>query len=297
MALYNFVDTIFVGQKVGMDGVAAVSIVMPAYLIISSFALSLGIGAASIISRALGAKDYHKINTTFGGAQLTIFITTGIIVALCLLFQNSLLRLFGATPEARGLSSTYFSIIVIGQIFAGFMFANTAIIRSIGDTKTVMVINIFGAVLNVILDYLFMFVRDWGIAGAARATVISWFASSVYSVWYYLKQQKIIQISFRYFVLRRETLKEIFLLGIPTFFRQVIGSIMMIIVNNLLRTHGGTNAISAFGLTQRILMLFMMPIFGITQGLAPIIGYNYGAKKQHRVRDVLRLTIKIMTGF
>jgi Na+-driven multidrug efflux pump len=142
-----------------------------------------------------------------------------------------------------------------------------------------------------------MFVRNWGIAGAARATVISWFVSSVYSIWYYLKQQNIIQISFRYFMLRRETLKEIFLLGIPTFFRQVIGSITIIIVNNLLRTYGGTDAISAFGLTQRILMLFMMPIFGITQGLAPIIGYNYGAEKHHRVYEVLRLTIKIMTGF
>jgi putative MATE family efflux protein len=297
MALYNFVDTIFVGQTVGMDGVAAVSIVMPAYLIISSFALSLGIGAASIISRALGAKDHHKINTTFGGAQLTILITTGIIVGLCLLFKDSLLWLFGATSEVWDLSSAYFSIIVIGQIFAGFIFANTAIIRSIGDTKTVMIINIFGAVLNVILDYLFMFVRDWGIAGAARATVISRFASCVYCLRYYFKQQKIIQISFRYFVLCRDTLREIFLLGIPTFFRQVIGSVMMIIVNNLLRTHGGTDAISAFGLTQRILMLFMMPIFGITQGLAPIIGYNYGAEKHRRVRDVLWLTIKVMTIF
>jgi putative MATE family efflux protein len=287
MALYNFVDTIFVGQTVGMNGVAAVSIVMPAYLIITSFALSLGIGAASIISRALGAKDHHKINTTFGGAQLTILIMTGIIVALCLLFKDPLLRLFGATPEVWELSSTYFSIIIFGQIFAGFMFANTAIIRSIGDTKTVMIINIFGAILNVILDYLFMFVRNWGIAGAARATVVSWFVSSIYGLWYYFKQQHSIQISFRYFVLRWETLKEIFLLGIPTFFRQVIGSITIIIVNNLLRTNGGTDAISAFGLTQRILMLFMMPIFGVTQGLAPIIGYNYGAEKHHRVREVL----------
>jgi Na+-driven multidrug efflux pump len=116
-----------------------------------------------------------------------------------------------------------------------------------------------------------MFVRNRGIAGAARATVASWAFSACYALGYYLRSQKIIQISFRYFVLRRETLKEIFLLGIPTFFRQVIGSITMILVNNLLRTHGGTDAISTFGMTQRILMLFMMPLFGVTQGLAPII--------------------------
>jgi putative MATE family efflux protein len=297
IALYNFIDTIFVGKVVGNDGIAAVSIVMPAYLIITSFGLALGIGASSIISRALGAKDHTKINTTFGAAQLCVLLSTALIIVLCFLFKDSLLRLFGATPEIWELSSSYFSIVIFGQIFAGFVFANTALIRAIGDTKTVMVIQITGIILNIILDYLFMFVREWGIAGAARATVASWAFSSFYAIGYYLRGQKIIQISFRYFVLRRETLKDIFLLGIPTFFRQVIGSFTMILVNNLLRSAGGTDAISAFGMVNRVLMLFMMPLFGMTQGLAPIIGYNYGAKKYRRVYDVLRLTFKLLTGF
>jgi putative MATE family efflux protein len=226
-----------------------------------------------------------------------ILLFTVLIVVLCLLFKDPLLYLFGATPEIFDLASSYYSIVILGQIFAGFMFANTAIIRSIGDTKTVMVINISGAILNVILDYLFMFVFNRGIAGAARATVVSWAFSSFYAIGYYLLKQKIIQISFRYFTLQREIIKELFLLGIPTFFRQVIGSVLMILVNNLLRTHGGTEAISTFGMTQRILMLFMMPLFGVTQGLAPIIGYNYGAKKYHRVYEVLWLTFKVLTGF
>jgi Na+-driven multidrug efflux pump len=143
MALYNFVDTVFVGKVLGTDGIAAVSVVMPAYLIISSFALSLGIGASSIISRALGEKQFEKVHATFGVSQLCILLSTTIIVILCLLFKDPLLYLFGATPEIRELSSTYYSIVVLGQIFAGFMFANTAIIRAIGDTKTVMIINIF----------------------------------------------------------------------------------------------------------------------------------------------------------
>jgi putative MATE family efflux protein len=261
MALYNFIDTAFVGKAIGDDGIAAVSIVMPAYLIISSFALALGIGASSIISRALGAKQFEKINKTFGIAQVCILVSTLLIVALCLLFQNPLLYLFGATEDIRALSSSYYSIIIFGQIFAGFMFANTAFIRAIGDTKTVMFINISGCILNIILDYVLMFVRHYGIAGAARATVLSRIWCTGFCIVYYFWQQHIIKISFRYFKLQRETLKEIFLLGIPTFFRQIIGSFIMIIVNNLLRTYGGTSAISAFGMSQRILMLFMMPGF------------------------------------
>ncbi|MDR2190796.1 MAG: hypothetical protein LBP53_06585 [Candidatus Peribacteria bacterium] len=121
--------------------------------------------------------------------------------------------------------------------------------------------------------------------------------SSAYVVWYYLKKQNIIQISFRWLSFHRATLKEIFLLGIPTFFRQVIGSVIIIVINNLLRTHGGTSAISTFGMAQRILMFFMMPLFGVTQGLAPIIGYNYGAQQYYRVQHVLDLTMKILTLF
>jgi Na+-driven multidrug efflux pump len=112
MALYNFVDTIFVGQVVGLDGIAAVSIVMPAYLIISSFALSLGIGASSIISRALGAQEQDKVHRTFGVAQLSVFLTTFLIVALCLLFQSQLLWLFGMTPEIQTLTTSYYRIVI-----------------------------------------------------------------------------------------------------------------------------------------------------------------------------------------
>jgi Na+-driven multidrug efflux pump len=157
MALYNFVDTMFVGKVVGMEGIAAVSIVMPVYLIISSFALSLGIGASSIISRALGEKQFEKVHATFGVSQLCILLSTVLIVAACLIFKDPLLYLFGATADVWELSSTYYTIVVLGQIFVGFMFANTAIIRAIGDTKAVMIINISGCLLNVVLDYLFMF--------------------------------------------------------------------------------------------------------------------------------------------
>jgi putative MATE family efflux protein len=211
MALYNFVDTAFVGRAIGDDAIAAVSIVMPAYLIISSFALALGIGASSIISRALGAKDYEKINSTFGVSQVCILISTLVIIAVCLIYKTPLLHLFGATEDIWNLSSTYYSIVIFGQIFAGFMFANTAIIRAIGDTKTVMIINISGCILNIILDYLFMFVRPRGIAGAARATVISRIWSAGYCLVYYFRQN-IINIAFRYFKMQRAIVKEVFLL-------------------------------------------------------------------------------------
>jgi len=150
--------------------------------------------------------------------------------------------------------------VVFGQIFGSFMFSNTTIIRSVGDTKIVMFINILSAIINIILDWLLMIHLNRGIEGAAWGTVISWIFSCFVIVFYFFRQ-KIISISLRYFKFHWEYVKEIFLLGMPTFFRQVIGSVVIIIVNNLLNIHGGKDAIGLLGIAQKVLNFFIMPLF------------------------------------
>lgn len=279
MALYNFVDRAFIGQKLGFDGLSALTIILPAYLIISSFGLALGIGASSIISRGLGEKKFEKVNQVFGTSQLIIILSSLLLVIISFFFQDQILTLFGASENNLGLCEDYFSIVLFGQVFGCFMFANTAIIRAIGDTKSVMIINIISALINVILDYVFIFPCDRGIKGAARATVISQIVAVLCILYYYCYSQKVITLSRKYCKIHKDYFKEIFLLGIPAFFRQIVGSIMMMLVNNFLGSYGETElgekggdaAISACGIAQGLIVFFLTPIFGITQGIAPII--------------------------
>lgn len=294
MALYNVVDTLFVKETNGLDGISALSVVFPSYLIISSFALAIGMGASSILSRCLWAKEFEKLNKVFGVSQFTIFVSTIIIVVCGLLFKDQLLTLFWTPVEIRDLTETYYSIVVFGQIFGSFMFANTTIIRSVGDTKIVMLVNILSAIVNIILDWFLMIHLNRGIEGAAWATVISWIFACLMIVVYFFRQ-KIISISFRYFKFHWEYMKEIFLLGMPTFFRQVIGSVVIIIVNNLLNIHGGKDAIGLLGIAQKVLNFFIMPLFWVIQGTAPILWYNYGARLHHRVKGTFVLATKVLT--
>lgn len=297
MALYNFADRAFIGNSIGLDGLAALTVILPAYLIISSFWLALWIWASSIISRALWAKQFEKVNQTFWSSQLVILISTLLLVLFFLFFQDQILTLFWATEDIMWLARDYFSIVIFGQVFWCFMFASTAIIRAIGDTKSVMLINIVSALTNILLDYVFIFIYDWGIKWAAWATVISQIVATLIILYYYFFQQKVIKLSINYFKIKREYVKEIFLLGIPAFFRQVIGSIMMILVNNFLGSEWWKQAISLCWIAQGLVVFFLTPIFGVTQGIAPILGYNYGAKYYQRVKDTLRISINALSIF
>ncbi|MCK9467299.1 MAG: MATE family efflux transporter [Candidatus Absconditabacterales bacterium] len=297
MALYNFVDTVFVGRGVGTDAIAAVSVVMPIQMIIGAFAMAFGVGSASIISRRLGENNHKEVSKTFGTFQSSNLLFAIVLSILGLIFAKPLLTFFGAIPEILEAGYEYLSILLVGVVFFCFNMGNNNIIRSVGHAKSSMIIMLSSAISNVILDWLFIFKFKMGIAGAARATVLSWIIGTIMVLIYYFGKNNIIKAKISDFKIKFKKLKEILSIGISSLARQSAASVTTILVNNLLGIYGGSLAIAAYGIINRAVTVFFMPMFGVIQGMQPIIGYNHGAGFKQRVKKVTILAVKVLTIF
>lgn len=297
MSLYNFVDTIFIGRGVGTDGIAAVSIVFPIQMIIGAFAMALGIGTSSIISRKLWAQKSHEVARFFGTFQVSNIVLWLLFSVLWFIFSKYILLFFGATTEILSLSNQYFSILLIGVTFFCFNMANNNIIRSVGHSKVAMMVMVISALINVAMDAILIFGFDMWMAGAAWATVISWITGSIVAIGYYLSKHNIIHTTILDYKVSWHRLKDIILIGAPSLARQIATSGVMILINKLLWIYGWSLAIAAFGIVNRVFMVFFMPMFGIVQWMQPILWYNHGAGFHHRVKQVSTLAIKVLTIF
>ncbi|MFA9456527.1 MATE family efflux transporter [Halalkalibacter sp. AB-rgal2] len=295
MAFYNVVDTIFISYGVGIDAVAGVTIAFPLMMIIMAVAGALGIGGASVISRRLGERREGEANQVFGTVISVVLIVSVIGAIGAFTFLEPLLLLFGATPDILPYAIDYMFPILIGTIFFSFSFATNNIVRSEGNAQFAMMTMIIPAVLNIILDPIFIFGLNMGVAGAAWATVISQAAVSVVLLHYYLTGKSSLSITWRDLLVRWNILKEVTAVGMPAFVQQASGSIMMIAINTMLVQHGGDLYLGIFGLIQRIIMFTVMPLIGVMQGMMPIVGYNFGARKFERMREAIWLTLKVVT--
>jgi putative MATE family efflux protein len=293
-ALYNLVDTIFIGQGVGADAIGGLAIAFPIQMIIMSIAFMVGIGAASAISRSLGEKEEEKANSLAGNAYLLSIILSGIFVLIGLFKTDALLYLFGATDTLLGYARDYIQIIFIGSIPFAFVMTSNNIIRSEGNAKESMIIMVIGTGLNIILDPIFIFICHMGIRGAALATIISQFVSFLYVLHYLRSGKSHLKVKFHHLIPHVKMQIEILKIGLPAFVRQIGGSFLAIFLNNALGTYGGDVAISAFGIVNRLIMFIFMPMFGVVQGLQPIAGYNYGARRYKQIRQVVVLSVKTL---
>ena len=296
-AFYNIVDTLFVGRGVGPMGIGGLTVAFPIQLLIMSFAMLVGTGAASIISRALGARDYEHANrVTLTAFLLSVLFSLSLAAAIWL-GMAPLLRLLGADGELLPVARDYLSVILLGTPFISAAMAGNNIIRAEGQARVAMTVMLAGTGLNIILDPIFIFGLSMGVRGAAIATVLAQLASFLYMVAYFRSGKSI--LSFRSPVRKmRELLaggRQILILGTPAFFRQLAGSFLMVLVNNSLMLYGGATSIAAFGIVHRLLMFALMPIFGIAQGFQPIAGYNFGARRFDRVRKVFILASLVTT--
>lgn len=297
MSLYNVIDTIFIGQGVGTLALAGVTISMPLIMGFSAVSQALGIGFSSIISRALGAKNYTKVHQTLGNF-LILSISIGIILTLGLSFSlKSLLPLFGASPEVFAYAFEYAQIVVWGGFFFILFTGSIAIIRSIGEAKAVMFIMIASTIVNIGLDYLFIFPMNMGLAGAAWATVIAWVMGTVISAWYIIGPKSHFKLKLEDFRFKINIVKEALALGFSSFARQISSTLEMIILNKSLSYYGSDILIAGFGIIMRLGMLGLMPIVGIVQGMQPIAGANFGARKFARVKSLTKMSIKYATIF
>lgn len=297
MALYNFVDTVFVGRGVWTDAIAAVSVVMPIQMIIWAFAMAFGIGSASIISRKLGENDYEEVSKTFWTFQSSNLLFSIVLSILWFIFARPLLTFFGAIPGILEAWYEYLSILLVWVVFFCFNMWNNNIIRSVGHAKSSMIIMLSSAISNVILDWLFIFKFKMWIAGAARATVLSWIIGTIMVLIYYFGKNNIIKAKISDFKIKFKKLKEILSIWISSLARQSAASVTTILVNNLLWIYGWSLAIAAYGIINRAVTVFFMPMFGVIQWMQPIIWYNHGAWFKQRVKKVTILAVKVLTIF
>lgn len=293
-ALYNFVDTVFLGQFVGVDAIGALAISFPIQMIIMGLGTMIGIGAASAASRALGAKEVEKADNIVGNAFLSIVIIGILLITFGRQFLSPILTLFGATETLLPLAYDYMNIILMGSIFLTISMVSNNIIRAEGNAKTAMISMMIGTGFNIIMDPIFIELLGFGIKGAAIATVLGQILAFIYVTNYFYRGKSNFKIMPHHLKPNLTYLKEIFTVGFPTFMRQIAGSILAIVVNNSLGFYGGDLAISVYGVINRVMMFILMPMFGIVQGFQPIASFNYGAKNFNRVIEVLKVSIKAL---
>lgn len=291
-ALYNFIDTVFLGQFVGIDAIGALAIAFPIQMIVMGLGTMVGIGASSAASRALGAKKVEKADNIVGNAFLSIIVIGILLITLGRHFLTPILEIFGATEALLPLAYDYMNIILIGSIFLTISMVSNNIIRAEGNAKTAMISMMIGTGTNIILDPIFIKVFGLGMKGAAIATVIGQICAFIFVINYFYSGKSNFKIMPHHLKPNFEYLKEIFTVGFPTFTRQIAGSLVAIAVNNSLGLYGGDLAISVYGVINKVLMFILMPMFGIVQGFQPIASFNYGAEQFDRVNQVIKTSIK-----
>ncbi|MFY1111652.1 MAG: MATE family efflux transporter [Methanosarcinaceae archaeon] len=297
-ALYNIVDTVFVGQALGeesVQGIGGLAIAFPIQMLALGIGIGLGVGGASVISRALGAKELNKAEKTLGTAfSLAIFLGLA-YTAVGLYFLDPLLELFGATEGIMPYARDYLEITMAGSVVFTLGIAAEDLVRAEGNARYAMFGMLLGAGLNILLDPVFIFGFGMGVKGAAIATVIAQFVSITFLLRYFLAGKG--SVPFKIGMLKTDPgiSREMLVIGLSPLIIEASNSVMMIFVNNALGTYGGDVSIAAFGIIHRLIMFIFLPMLGISFGLQPIVGYNYGAKQFSRVIESVKVALKLST--
>ena len=292
MSLNILVDTIFVGNWIGSTAIAAINVVLPVSFFIAALGMAIGIGGSSIISRALGADNKPKALKTFGNQLTLTFLFTITFAVFGLYFVDTLIPAFGGKGSIFEPAKTYYEIILYGVPVLGFVMMGNTIIRAEGNPKFAMYAMMIPSVGNLLLDYIFINVLDYGMAGAAWATTGSYIVSFLFIFWYFLSKNSELKIDLSHFGLNKSIVTEIGSLGFVTLTRQAVVSVTFLLVNNALFDFGGETSVTAYAIVGRLSMFALFPIYGITQGFIPIAGYNYGASQYTRVKESIFTAIK-----
>ncbi len=299
-ALYNIIDTLFIGKAYGAESVEAIgglSIAFPVQMIIMAFGIVLGTGGASIISRALGAKELKKAEKVLGNVFTLNFILSVLIAAFCLHYLDPILRVFGATPGVLPYAREYLQVIIAGGIVFVYGVSVQNIIRAQGNTRLAMNAMLLGVGLNTLLAPIFIFGFGMGVQGAATATVLAQGVASVWLLLYCIKGKGAVKFRSETLKPDMEIIKEIGTVGAGSFVMESASSVMMIFVYNALAIYGGDASIAVFGTVMRINSFIFLPLLGMAFGLQPIVGFNYGAKRYGRIVEAVKLSLAMTTTF
>jgi len=296
-ALYNVVDRIFIGQVEGAFAISGLAITFPVMTLTSSLGMLVGSGAAARISISLGKRDHHTAEQILGNSLLLTVILNAIFITLFYIYLEPILMAFGASSLTYPYARDYLEIVLLGNVFVSLCYNFNAMMRSSGYPTKAMVTMLIGAVLNLILSPLFLFVFKLGIRGVAWATVISMFIGMLFVMHHFTLRSSVIRLRWRNIRLKGRIILSIITIGLSPFSMQVAASAVALLMNTSLLRYGGDLAVGAYGIVNSILMLVLMVVLGLNQGTQPIIGYNYGAGNYHRVRETLFYALRMATLF
>lgn len=300
---YNFVDGVFVGQLVGPDGLSAVTLVLPISVIGTACSMLVGVGSCAVISMLLGQRKIDEAQRVLGNAIFMFFCIFTLVFLIVLFFGDTLIGLSGATLRVAEMASDYLFITMAFAILPGIAYGLNNIIRVQGNPHVAMATILVGAILNTILDPIFIYVFDWGVCGAAWATVVAQAVACIWVVLFMCGKKSLLKLRLKYIRFRPEIAKSVMKIGLAPFLTQLAACLQGLLLVSQLAfygtqydpTFGSDVAIATWGVNFRVGMVVFFVIVGIYQGVQPIIGYNYGARQFARVKKATLQAILIAT--
>ena len=295
-SLYNMVDSIFIGQGVGPLAISGLAVTFPLMNLSTAFGTLVGVGASTMLSVLLGQKNYKAANKVLGSVVNLNILIGLIFMAVTLIFIDPILHFFGASENTLPYAKEYITIILYGNIITHLYFGLNAAMRSSGSPKKAMGLTIFTVLFNTVLDPIFIFVFDLGIAGAAWATVISQTVATFVVLHHFSDKSRPFHFDKSLFRIDTRVAKDSLTIGMGPFLMNAAACLVTLFINQQLREHSGDMGIGAYGICNRFVFMFVMICMGLNQGMQPIAGYNYGARKYSRVKEVFKRTAVLATG-
>lgn len=286
-SVYNIIDGIFIGQGVGAEAIMGLALTGPLMSLTAAFGAMVGVGAATLMSVKLGQKDYGTAQKILGNVVI-MNLTLGIVLGLLLLvFINPILRFFGASDVTLPYARNFMSIILVGNVVTHMYLGLNALLRSTNRPQKAMCATIGTVVLNCILAPIFIFVLGWGIRGAATATIMAQMIMLTWQLRLFSNKDELIHLNRSIIKLDVKIVKESLLVGLPQFLINLCACLVAAMMTRSLTTYGGDMAVGAFGICNRFILFIVMVVIGLNQGMQPIAGYNFGARRYDRVLGVL----------
>ena len=290
-ALYNIVDRIFIGQGVGAEALSGISVIFPVMLIMMGFGMLIGIGTGVFVSISLGKKDFKMAEKVLGTGFALMIVVSLLIMVVTYLLKVPILRSFGSTEGTFQYANDYLNIILAGTAFMVIGFSLNNVIRSEGNARIAMISMILSSVTNILLDYIFIFIFDMGVRGAAYATIISMFVLMVWVLIHFQSKRSVVKLRKKNVKIDIGITAEIVAIGMAPFSMQIANSFVQGLLNKKLIVFGGDLAVGAMGIINSVITLIVMIIVAINMASQPIIGFNYGAESARRVKDTLRISL------
>ncbi|WP_091685257.1 MATE family efflux transporter [Anaerocolumna aminovalerica] len=296
--LYNIVDRMYVGHipEVGANALTGLGVSAPLILIVSAFSMFVGGGGAPLAAIALGKNDKEEAEKILGTGTVILIILSIALTIGVFIFKEPLLYLFGASDVTFPYANEYTTIYLLGTLFVQFALGLNLFITCQGKTKIAMFSVLIGAITNIILDPILIYGFNMGVRGAAIATVFSQALSAAFVVAFLVSNKSIIRIRFKYLKLNAQYAIKTLSLGVSSFTMQVTESAILIVFNNGLLKYGGDIYVGTMTIMQSVMQLLTIPIQGLIQGTQPIVSYNYGAGKYDRLKETMKLSLKITVG-